>query len=328
MISRRNSALALTGIALAAIFSVAPVQAQDAPKVKLATSLGDIVVQLDPAKAPKTVENFLAYVNDKHYDGTIFHRVIDGFMIQGGGFTPDMQQKPTKAPIPLEASNGLKNDTYTIAMARTGDPNSATSQFFINVKDNAMLNAPSPDGHGYAVFGKVVEGTAVVDKIKAVATGNKGPHQNVPTTPVYIISASSDTASQATFPENQYQTLEKNGKTEVTGQAFLKTRGGDVKYAAGNKVFLEPATPFAKEYYKNQSHYPYPLTTHNVKAAAYTRDTTADAQGRFTFKNIPTGEYFIVTSVTWEVAGKIQGGTLIKLINVKNESSLNFILSE
>ena len=159
------------------------------PRVKFTTSLGDFVVELDPAKAPKTVENFLQYVADKHYDGTVFHRVIDGFMIQGGGFTADMVQKPTKAPIPLEANNGLKNDTYTIAMARTGNPNSATSQFFINVKDNAMLNAPNPDGHGYAVFGKVVEGTAVVDKIKAVATGNKGPHQNVPNTPVTITSA-------------------------------------------------------------------------------------------------------------------------------------------
>ena len=189
MISRRNSTVALASIALAAMFTVAPTQAQDAPKVKLATSMGDIVVQLDAAKAPKTVENFLAYVNSKHYDGTIFHRVIDGFMIQGGGFTADMVQKPTKSPIPLEASNGLKNDTYTIAMARTGDPNSATSQFFINVKDNAMLNAPSPDGHGYAVFGKVVEGKDVVDKIKAVPTGNRGMHQNVPTTPVVIQSA-------------------------------------------------------------------------------------------------------------------------------------------
>ena len=189
MISRRNSTLALASIALAATFSVANVQAQNAPKVKLATSMGDIVVQLDPAKAPKTVENFLAYVNDKHYDGTVFHRVINGFMIQGGGFTADMQPKPTRAPIPLEANNGLKNDIYTIAMARTGNPNSATSQFFINVKDNAMLNAPNPDGHGYAVFGKVIEGTAVVDKIKAVATANKGPHQNVPTTPVTITSA-------------------------------------------------------------------------------------------------------------------------------------------
>ncbi len=189
MISRRNSTLALASIALAALFTVAPAQAQDAPKVKIATSMGDIVVQLDPAKAPKTVENFLAYVKDKHYDGTVFHRVMNGFMIQGGGFTADMVQKPTKPPIALEANNGLKNDTYTIAMARTGDPNSATSQFFINVKDNAMLNAPSPDGHGYAVFGKVVQGTDVVDKIKAVAVGNKGPHQNVPTTPVTINSA-------------------------------------------------------------------------------------------------------------------------------------------
>lgn len=189
MISRRNSTLGLAGIALAAMVFVAPVQAESAPKVKLATSMGDIVVELNPAKAPKTVENFLQYVADKHYDGTIFHRVIDGFMIQGGGFTADMQQKPTKAPIPLEAANGLKNDTYTIAMARTNNPNSATAQFFINVKDNAMLNAPQPDGYGYAVFGKVISGTEVVDKIKGVPTGNKGPFQNVPTTPVTITSA-------------------------------------------------------------------------------------------------------------------------------------------
>ncbi len=191
MFSRRKSMLALAGVAAAALISAAPAFAQDAanPKVKLTTSMGDIVVQLDAAKAPKTVENFLAYVKDKHYDGTIFHRVMDGFMIQGGGFTPDMQQKATKAPVPLEATNGLKNDTYTIAMARTGNPNSATSQFFINVKNNDMLNAPKPDGYGYTVFGKVVSGTEVVDKIKAVATGNKGPHQNVPTTPVVIESA-------------------------------------------------------------------------------------------------------------------------------------------
>ena len=191
MFSRRKSMLALAGVAAAALISAAPAFAQDAanPKVKLTTSMGDIVVQLDAAKAPKTVENFLAYVKDKHYDGTIFHRVMDGFMIQGGGFTPDLQQKATKAPVPLEATNGLKNDTYTIAMARTGNPNSATSQFFINVKNNDMLNAPKPDGYGYTVFGKVVSGTEVVDKIKAVATGNKGPHQNVPTTPVVIESA-------------------------------------------------------------------------------------------------------------------------------------------
>lgn len=191
MISKRKSTLALASIALAAMFSIAaPAQAQDAPKVKLATSMGDIVLQLDPAKSPKTVENFLAYVKDKHYDGTIFHRVIDGFMVQGGGFTADMEQKPSKAPIVLEANNGLKNDTYTVAMARTSSPNSATAQFFINVKNNAMLNAPQPDGHGYAVFGKVIAGTEVVDKIKAVATGNKGGHQNVPNTPITITSAS------------------------------------------------------------------------------------------------------------------------------------------
>ena len=194
MISRRNSALGLTSLALAAIFSVAPpAVAQEAkaaaPQVKLATSMGDIVVQLDPAKAPKTVANFLQYVQDKHYDGTIFHRVIDGFMVQGGGFTPDMAQKPVRAAIPLEAANGLKNDKYTIAMARTSVPDSATAQFFINVKDNAMLNARQPSGDGYAVFGKVVAGADVVDKIKAVATSQTGGHGDVPTSPVTITSA-------------------------------------------------------------------------------------------------------------------------------------------
>ena len=204
MISRRNSTLALSSLALTALFSIAaPAQAQapaaaakpgpvaaQAPQVKLVTSLGDIVLELDPAKAPKTVANFLQYVQDKHYDGTVFHRVIDGFMVQGGGFTADMVQKPTRAPIALEAANGLKNDTYTVAMARTGNPDSATSQFFINVKDNAMLNAPQPDGHGYAVFAKVVQGKDVVDKIRAVPTGRKGGMQDVPTTPVTITSAS------------------------------------------------------------------------------------------------------------------------------------------
>lgn len=190
MISRRNTTLALGSIALSAIYSIAsPSWAQEAPKVKLSTSMGDIVVQLDPAKAPKTVENFLAYVNDKHYNGTIFHRVIDGFMVQGGGFTPDMSQKPTKAPIALEAANGLKNDAYTIAMARTSAPDSATAQFFINVKNNDMLNARKPSGDGYAVFGKVIAGADVVDKIKAVPTSNRGGMGDVPTTPVTILSA-------------------------------------------------------------------------------------------------------------------------------------------
>ncbi|RYF74684.1 MAG: peptidyl-prolyl cis-trans isomerase [Comamonadaceae bacterium] len=162
---------------------------QAAPRVQLATSMGTIVVELDPAKAPKSVDNFLQYVRDKHYDGTVFHRVIDGFMIQGGGFTPDMQQKGTRPPIPLEANNGLRNDRYTIAMARTGNPNSATSQFFINVKNNDMLNAPNPDGNGYAVFGKVVAGQDVVDKIRAVRTGMKGAMADVPLEPILIQSA-------------------------------------------------------------------------------------------------------------------------------------------
>jgi len=182
----RRSALVL---AAAFAFTAAAHAQTAAPRVKLATSAGDIVVELDAAKAPKSVENFLQYVKDKHYDGTVFHRVIDGFMIQGGGFTADMQQKPTRAPIPLEASNGLKNDRYTIAMARTGNPNSATSQFFINVKNNDSLNAPNPDGYGYAVFGKVVAGTDVVDKIRTVSTGNKGGMQNVPLEAVTIKSA-------------------------------------------------------------------------------------------------------------------------------------------
>ena len=160
------------------------------PKVELhIRGYGVVTLELDQEKAPKSVENFLAYVKKGQYDGTIFHRVIPGFMVQGGGMEPGMKQRDCDAPIQNEANNGLKNANYTVAMARTGDPHSATAQFFINVADNAMLNAPNPDGHGYAVFGKVVEGTNVVDKIKAVAIGNKGPHQNVPTTPVTILSA-------------------------------------------------------------------------------------------------------------------------------------------
>lgn len=187
-LARRRLIGLFTAASLALPLSAA---AQDkAPRVRLATSLGDVIVELDPQKAPKTVENFLQYVQDKHYDGTVFHRVIGNFMIQGGGFTADMQQKPTRAPVPLEATNGLKNDRGTIAMARTSNPNSATSQFFINVVDNAGLNAPSPDGFGYTVFGKVVAGMDVVDKIRAVPTGNRGPFQNVPQTPVTILKAS------------------------------------------------------------------------------------------------------------------------------------------
>jgi len=160
-------------------------------KVKLTTSMGPITIQLDKEKAPVTVENFAKYVDSGHYAGTIFHRVIDGFMVQGGGFDKDMRQKPTNPPIKNEANNGLKNDKYTVAMARTPDPNSASAQFFINVKDNDFLNytAPTAQGWGYAVFGKVVEGQDVVDKIKAVPTGNAGPHQNVPVQPVVIEKA-------------------------------------------------------------------------------------------------------------------------------------------
>ena len=161
-----------------------------AQNVKISTSMGDIVVQLDPVKAPKTVENFVQYVKAGHYNGTIFHRVIDGFMIQGGGMTPDMNEKKTRAPIPLESRNGLTNQRGTLAMARTNVPDSATAQFFINVVDNNFLDAArSPDGNGYAVFGKVIQGMDVVDKIRKVPTGNKGMHGDVPREPVLIKSA-------------------------------------------------------------------------------------------------------------------------------------------
>ncbi|QEA13530.1 peptidylprolyl isomerase [Comamonas flocculans] len=152
---------------------------------------GVIVLELDSDKAPESSANFLAYVNKGHYDGTIFHRVIKNFMIQGGGFTADMQQKPTDAPIKNEAANGLKNDKYTVAMARTGDPHSATAQFFINVVDNDFLNhtAPSGQGWGYAVFGKVVQGQDVVDEIRKVRTTRKGYHDDVPSEAVVIDKA-------------------------------------------------------------------------------------------------------------------------------------------
>ena len=159
--------------------------------VKLQTNFGDIVLELDAEKAPLTTANFLEYVNSGFYNGLIFHRVIDGFMIQGGGMEPGMNQKPGNDPIANEAENGLTNDAYTIAMARTSDPHSASSQFFINVADNDFLNhtAPSGQGWGYCVFGKVVEGMDVVDKIKAVETGRQGGHQDVPVEDVVIISA-------------------------------------------------------------------------------------------------------------------------------------------
>ena len=162
-----------------------------AQKVKLATSQGDIVVELDAARAPKTVDNFVRYVKAGHYDGTVFHRVIKDFMIQGGGMLPSLEEKQTRAPIALESRNGLSNARGTLAMARTSDPASATSQFFINVQDNTRLDAANArDGNGYAVFGKVVSGMDVVDRIRGVAVGNKGMHENVPLQQVVINKAS------------------------------------------------------------------------------------------------------------------------------------------
>lgn len=159
--------------------------------VKLQTNHGNITLELDEERAPATVKNFLDYVNNGFYNNTVFHRVIDNFMIQGGGFEPGMREKPTKAPIRNEAANGLTNDKYTVAMARTSDPHSATAQFFINVKDNSFLNYSAPNRHdyGYCVFGKVVSGTEVVDVIRKVKTGNKAGHQDVPLEDVIIMKA-------------------------------------------------------------------------------------------------------------------------------------------
>ncbi len=156
--------------------------------VIITTNLGKITVELEAEKAPKSVANFLAYMNAGHYNNTIFHRVIDGFMIQGGGFEPGMKQKPADQTVENEAKNGLKNDTYTLAMARTSDPHSASAQFFINIKNNSFLDYPGQDGWGYAVFGKVTDGTDVVDKIRAVKTGRSGMFADVPVEPVIIES--------------------------------------------------------------------------------------------------------------------------------------------
>jgi peptidyl-prolyl cis-trans isomerase A (cyclophilin A) len=182
------------GLAIALAFFAGGAAAQKAPQVRFSTTAGDIVVEVYPDKAPKTAENFLQYVRDKHYDGTIFHRVIDRFMIQGGGFDRNMAEKKTRAPVAHEGreafAKGLKNETGTIAMARTSDPNSATSQFFINVADNTRtLDPPGPNAPGYTVFGRVVSGMDVVNKIKGVPTGNAGGHGDVPMTPVVINSA-------------------------------------------------------------------------------------------------------------------------------------------
>ena len=161
------------------------------PMVKLETNMGDIVLKLDARKAPNTVANFIQYVKSGHYDGTVFHRVIKGFMIQGGGMTPEMKEKTTQAPIRNEANNGLRNKKYTIAMARTNQPHSASAQFFINTKDNDFLDFKSetPEGWGYAVFGKVISGFDTVDKIESVLTGRRGMHDDVPQSPVVIKKA-------------------------------------------------------------------------------------------------------------------------------------------
>ena len=178
----------LTALMASALFMGSAYAA--APRVEFTTTEGPIVVQLNPDRAPQTVKNFLQYVNDGFYKGTIFHRVIGAFMIQGGGFTEDLTQKQTRAPIPLEARTGLRNDKYTIAMARTGYPHSATSQFFINVADNDFLNADrASDGYGYAVFGQVMSGTDTVDKIAEVETTSKKGMNDVPVKPVVILDA-------------------------------------------------------------------------------------------------------------------------------------------
>ncbi len=189
-ITRRLFFSAAAALLLSGLYSTNAMAAEKNPHVLLKTSMGEIVVELYPAKAPKSVENFLSYVKSGHYQNTIFHRVINGFMIQGGGFDKDMNQKPTRAPIENEAKNGLKNEAYTLAMARTMDPHSASAQFFINVKDNRFLDYPGQDGWGYSVFGRVVNGKDVVDKIKAVPVASKGMHQDVPAKPVLIESAS------------------------------------------------------------------------------------------------------------------------------------------
>ncbi len=189
----------LSCLAAGMVVAGTDVSAEDqAPKVEIKTSKGTIVVELDPNAAPKSVENFLSYVNDGTYDGTIFHRVIKDFMIQGGGFVPQMVQKKTKAPVVNEADNGLKNLRGTIAMARTMEPHSATSQFFINTVDNSFLDhtAKNTQGWGYCVFGKVVEGMDTVDEIKKVKTANKMGHQDVPVVPVIIEKVTVKTAAE------------------------------------------------------------------------------------------------------------------------------------
>lgn len=190
MTTRRIASLSLAGMALAAsLFTALPAMAQNAtPKVQIKTSMGDIVLELNEAKAPKTVANFMQYVRDKHYDSTVFHRVMDGFMIQGGGMNEKFEGRKTQKPIKNESNNGLSNQPYTISMAREDNPDSATSQWFINVADNSGIDFPFVGGSGYTVFGKVVKGQETVDKIKAVVVDDVRGMQNVPVVPIKITS--------------------------------------------------------------------------------------------------------------------------------------------
>jgi peptidyl-prolyl cis-trans isomerase A (cyclophilin A) len=187
---KQLAARALTLLMFSSIAMSAHSQTANAPQVSMKTSMGEIVIELYPDKAPKSVENFLGYAKEGYYNGTIFHRVINNFMIQGGGMTRNLEQKRTKAPIQLESKNGLKNKAGTVSMARTSQPDSATSQFFINTVDNPDLDFPAPDGHGYAVFGKVIKGIEVVNKIRAVATIRTGSMGDVPVDPIIIDSVS------------------------------------------------------------------------------------------------------------------------------------------
>ena len=203
--------------------------AQEAPRVKITTNVGEIIVELYPDRAPKTVDNFMEYVKSGHYVGTLFHRVINGFMIQGGGFDRSMIEKPTRAPIPLEANNGLRNDRGTLAMARTAAPNSATAQFFINLVDNSTLNAPNPDGYGYAVFGRVVSGMDVVDRIGSASTTKFGALADVPVQPIVITSVVPNPtvpAQESSHPVTSKEAADQRSgkapriKNDMTGDSF------------------------------------------------------------------------------------------------------------
>jgi cyclophilin family peptidyl-prolyl cis-trans isomerase len=231
-------------IGLFMALSVSAASGAAKPHVKIETTQGVIVVELYPASAPKTVENFLQYVKDGFYDGTIFHRVIKSFMIQGGGFTKDMQEKSTRAPIANEADNGLKNDIGTLAMARTGDPNSATAQFFINAKNNDFLNFRSKDeqGYGYCVFGKVISGLSVVSAIENVATGNQGGFQDVPQTPVIMTKVSvveAGAAAAKAAPVKATTPKASDTVTTASGLKYIVTQKGPVggaKPAKGTNI--------------------------------------------------------------------------------------------